>query len=341
MKLCIETDVNKFIENRGINAVLIKRDNSALDNIVTKVSVTNRFDVYYQGYSDIDISSSKLRILGLYDNVEKIIYSICSYDVKQFFPEIKQIQITDVLLQRTKDLNDAYNDYIYNHAEEFKKQGKEVIEQYISCSTDLEIIKNSAINYFINNENPDEVKFKYEEETYFGIIRLNTILPYLVDKASYIRDCIQNKIYTTDKTTIGSSKCGVADIEVTQEQLIGFYLLKLDLIKKYIKELSEDKNTIYAKKKAIRSALDCDKMKTVNVTVVNNGEELTFKYPTNTLSRFYISEYNIPDTKVRAKYKQLFSDKYYYDDMIVSRIVKITYSKKVIYEGEDISSVVD
>lgn len=91
-----------------------------------------------------------------------------------------------------------------------------------------------------------------------------------------------------------------------------------------------DKSKEINKKKAIKEALK-DK-KTVNVTILKDGHELTFKTNTRSFVNNWAcsySSYNLAPQD-RKKYRELFR----YEDYTFREIQKITYGKKEIYIKE-------
>lgn len=96
--------------------------------------------------------------------------------------------------------------------------------------------------------------------------------------------------------------------------------------KKFDAIINDESNEIN-KKKLIKEALK-DK-KTVNVTILKNGHELTFKTSTRSFIHNWSCGYSLYDLPAqdRKKYKELFR----YEDYTFSEIQKITYGKKDIY----------
>ena len=62
----------------------------------------------------------------------------------------------------------------------------------------------------------------------------------------------------------------------------------------------------------------------------------TFKYPKRLLYDFDLYEWYIPDLKVRDKIENLYKGVNNKDNVFISDIVKIEYSRKVIYEDKEL-----
>lgn len=99
------------------------------------------------------------------------------------------------------------------------------------------------------------------------------------------------------------------------------------LYSKKFDEIVNDESNEINKKKFIKEALK-DK-KTVNVTILKNGHELTFKTSTRSFIHNWSCGYSLYDLPApdRKKYKELFR----YEDYTFTEIQKITYGKKDIY----------
>ena len=107
---------------------------------------------------------------------------------------------------------------------------------------------------------------------------------------------------------------------------------EIDLLNEELKKTYEDKSHSFHARKAIIEAVK-DK-KTVNVTILKNGQTFTFKTETATLTygqrNDEYSKYDI-QAKDRQKYKELFGT----NDYTADEILKITYGKKEIYTKEN------
>lgn len=98
------------------------------------------------------------------------------------------------------------------------------------------------------------------------------------------------------------------------------------IYEKYISEIKKDKSNILHKQKYLKEAIK-DK-KTVNVTILKNGHQFTFKTDSKDFFRLdnEYSKYNI-QAKDRRKYEELFEC----SDYLFEEIVSIKYGKQEIY----------
>ena len=339
----MNNNVKEFFENKKINMVAIDRDNSNWVEYLTKVKLNERFDYIFKtdNYGSINLTDSKMKILGLLDNVSKRFYINDTWYMDRHLPEIKYISLYDVTRLMREDVKKAYNKYIYDNIGDFKSMGYKAYKEYMSYSENVAYLNSKAQERYISNFKLDKIEFSFYNKYYGnsddGIADTQTILQYIVEGSAFISNVVLQEL-DKNNDIISSSTSGIPNIPVSRAEKIGFDLLELDYINERIDELAKDTKSLLSKKKFIKEAIDTDTMKTVNVTVVNNNETLTFKYSADQLSRLYMSEYYIPDLATRSKYKNLFKDKWYHDDDIIAKIVKIEYGKKVIYEGEDLST---
>lgn len=98
------------------------------------------------------------------------------------------------------------------------------------------------------------------------------------------------------------------------------------IYEKYISEIEKDKSNILHKQKFLKDAIK-DK-KTVNVTILKNGHQFTFKTDAKDFFRLdnKYSRYNI-QAKDRRKYEELFKC----SDYLFEEIISIKYGKQEIY----------
>ena len=209
---------------------------------------------------------------------------------------------------------------------------------YISYSENILSLKSLAEDIYLSMSNIDEpykYQFKYSNYTEnYSVADIKPIVAYLKHKDTYIDDVINTEINSEKVVKIHSNTSGIPSVDATVAEELGFILLKTDAINKYIQEFKKDTKSFLNLKRKIRDCLDLDKMKTVNITVKHNDKELTFKYPVDTLYRFSMSDWNVPDLDTRAKYKDLFSDLDWYksDENVIKCITKITYGKNILFE---------
>lgn len=338
IKFEMNEDIEEFFKNSSVRNLVYKQ--SELDYIMTKIKINDRFDLIYDGHGVIFKSSSTLDLIGVLDNTTNTVYA-CDYfkmiSINKLIPDMKVLNVSDVINQLSADIEDEYNRRIYAELDYFYKLGDKAFNKYISYERNKVSLDDRAYDRYVKDGDDYKIRFKCNlEESYYYKQRswLESLLESIEDRQALIDGVINQTL--NEKRYINSDVCGIEDIEVTQAEHIGYMLLCNIYINQKVQELFETDKGILTKKREIYKAVSEDK-KMVNITIVHNTEELTFKYPVNYLRTFSISSWHIPDTGTRKKFDNLFADKYYYDDLIVQKIVKITYGKQVLYSGEDIS----
>jgi len=332
----LNKDFEKFIKNR--NQTTFKID----DYIFVKVKYDDDFDYIFDGYNDFNFNSSynsKIELIGLLDYKTNKLHLTSDYRIGKYADETL---IGDTLYSITsaiyRDLNNRYNEYVYKHMDELKSRAQKVYDTYYSYSENILSLKSLAEDIYLSMSNinePYKYQFKYSNYTEnYSVADIKPIVAYLKHKDIFIDDVINTEINSEKVVKIHSNTSGIPSVDATVAEELGFILLKADAINKYIQEFKKDTKSFLNLKRKIRDCLDLDKMKTVNITVKHNDKELTFKYPVDTLYRFSMSDWNVPDLDTRAKYKDLFSDLDWYksDENVIKCITKITYGKNILFE---------
>ncbi len=121
-------------------------------------------------------------------------------------------------------------------------------------------------------------------------------------------------------------------IDNYQQDMLLCFLINDELNKAY-KAIWENVNDPVHIVKKIMLAMKNSTAKTVNVTIVKNGVEFTFKTDAHELRMDCKSSYSTWDIIAadRRRFKDLFGPHTYYPQ----EIIRITYGKKVLYEAEN------
>lgn len=337
----MKEDVIKFFKDKKIRSIEVDIGGAYSDYYLSKVKLNERFDYLFKGYTNVNLYKYNMEILGLLDNITKKVYVNNTYFMDRDLSEIEYVDLYKLTQDLKNDVTEAYNKYIYDNIESFKLAGIKAFKEYMRYKENVDCLQSKAQERYMDSFILERMQFNFYNKYYGNSDECTTdtqvILEYIVDRKSFIENAIITEI-KKENDLISSAVSGVPNIPVTRKEKIGFQLLELEEINRRIMELAKDKGSLFTKKKKIKDILDTEKMKTVNVTVVQEGKTLTFKYPTNQLSRLYIASWYIPDLKTRDLYEKLFNGRYYRDDEIIAKIIKIEYNKKVIYEGNDISN---
>lgn len=118
-----------------------------------------------------------------------------------------------------------------------------------------------------------------------------------------------------------------------QEEIL-YDLLCSDYVRAEYQALLEDSDNPVHSIKRIIQAVSASNAKTVNVTILKNGVEFTFKTETGPLCSDCTSEYSTWHiaAKDRKKFKELFGR---HEEYRPEEIIRITYGRSVLYQREN------
>jgi len=128
-----------------------------------------------------------------------------------------------------------------------------------------------------------------------------------------------------------ASKEAAAYIENNQEEMLFDFLCSDMELAEYQALVVDTNNPVHIVKK-IMAAMNTTPAKTVNVTILKNGEEFTFKTEAQELRRDcknYYSSWNMVAAD-RRKFEELFGRS---ADYTPQEILRITYARAVLYEA--------
>lgn len=173
---------------------------------------------------------------------------------------------------------------------------KEVARRYFLDTSD------SKLPIFTCSYSPD----KFDEDSFLAYVR---------DPKSFV-----------DRETVKYIAC-------SQEKML-YSFLRNDAVQKEYKEILADiENPVHLIKKII-AAMNKNSAKTVNVTILKNGTEFTFKTGASQLRVDCVSYYSTFDMVAsdRRKFDKLFGRNANYTP---EEILRITYSRRVLYEAHN------
>lgn len=305
-----------------------------------KLPYNDRFVYVFKSMNIIDFSNynNKLELIGLWDNKLNLIYLDGIYLLHNPFGELQGKRIYEIQKDIQQDVNNHFKNFIKKNYDSLKCRGGQKFREFYNYKENYTELITSAENEYLSRANildmPD-VTFNASDEYHYltkdDLLNIINICKYLEDKDSFLDEVLTKIMHSMTKLRKYSSVSGLPDLELDIDEYLGFKILRNEKIQELINAEAQNIHSLLTKKRNIKTALTLFDTKTVNVTVLHNGNELTFKYPTSSLKNFYISEYNIPDLTIRDKFRKLFSDKYYNDDEIISKIVRITFRNKELY----------
>lgn len=112
-------------------------------------------------------------------------------------------------------------------------------------------------------------------------------------------------------------------------------LRKNEILREKLRVLEANPNHPLHKQKAIMDAVKDSGAKTVNVTIIKGGEEYSFKYSADRLSRYMEGKYSAWDmpSKDRDGFYERFGR---YSDFTPEDITEISYRGKTLYEADSL-----
>ena len=141
----------------------------------------------------------------------------------------------------------------------------------------------------------------------------STLLSYILDKRAYV------------------SKEAADYISQNQEEILLGLLCGEEVLTEYENLLADTDNSVHIVKKIMKAALSVS-AQTVNVTILKNGKEFTFKTKVNELKRDCYLHYN--DWDMAAPDRRMFEEQFgKYAKYLPAEITQITYAGKVLYKA--------
>ncbi len=112
-------------------------------------------------------------------------------------------------------------------------------------------------------------------------------------------------------------------------------LRKNEILREKLRVLEANPNHPLHKQKAVMDAVKDSGAKTVNVTIIKGGEEYSFKYSADRLSRYMEEKYSAWDmpSKDRDGFYERFGR---YSDFTPEDITEISYRGKTLYEADSL-----
>lgn len=259
--------------------------------------------------NDLDINK-RLEYSGFYNLKSNTFYDT-TYNLKDII-DIKNIVFLNELKEKIKSL--------------VLKKCMEIIKKDFK---DIDVLKSKIKLNDLDKRSIEEIK-NYSSK--------QVAKQYFLEGKSIddINICITNtpKIYFEHVIKyIDNIDCAIDEIanKYINDNFKNIYLnyLYTEMYKKEFLKIQNDKNNTLHLRKAIKESIT--DQKTVNVTIFKDDKEFSFKTDTDVFKYGiccdYYSAYNIA-AKDRQKFYDLFGRS---ADYTASEIVKITYSKKVLY----------
>lgn len=311
--------------------------NNDREKSIIKIKYNNNIDfIYIPSYGDFEYGS-KLEFIGMFEKNTRKLYGNSFYlqgsYYKNIYSSLYECSLSEIYDKIIKEANILLDSYIGKNQTELMKLSQNLFDKFISFDENYKEIKRGAIeDYIYNKENNitfsvDSYKHEYETK--------DIIMQYIQNPLETVEKVYNEYINNTEKEeSLRWYENNDSYYKVTANEYIGVRLHQQKFYEELRNKLEQNPNNEFRKKhKIIRSIKDLD-AQMLTITIKHNENIITFKYPKKNIYNLDYSEWNIPDVKIREQIKELYQNEYGYnkDNLFISEIMKIEYSRKVLYE---------
>ena len=310
----MEKEFFKFLRSGGIIKTFRYDDNKEV--IVNKVKYNDKLELLYSqdNYTNDYDMNIPFKYAGIYDREKDTLYNpeytILTHILNWDYYDDKNISSSDLYGMLENDTNDKIKELV--------NETKKDIFNINNVEIPEELTEEDVEKDFIFNKTSETLEDEYRK---YSSTKSKDILDYLTDKESFVER--EGRKFVVDNIS-----------EILKDVVISNKKREL------LKQIEDNPNHLYHKKREIINAIIENNCYTVNVTIEKDNKQQTFKYNANTLknnySSSYLSSYDIENRSDREKFHSEFgySADFYYDD-----IVKITYGKKTLYEDNNFKEI--
>lgn len=303
----------------------------------------NIYFIYKPEYGEFEYGR-KLEFLGLYEKITKKLYgSILDFN-SDYNKDLKSNYFAGSISDIGEKLIEGANIYLKKYIEENKlylvNNSKRIFDRFIKDENNSKTTIEDAIHNYIYKENDIETNFSindYDNNYYKQYIN-DLIVEYIQNPIETSKKVFNE--YISNKEIRKSLYINGNYEEITVREWIGVMLQKKQYKDLIIHELIDNPNNEYKKKQEIIQSIKDLDAKFITITVRHNDKFCTFKYPQNLLYNMDFYEWHIPDLKIREQMKNLYKDiSWNKDEIFMKEIVKIEYSRKVLYEDNELLNI--
>lgn len=311
-------------------------DFSYRNSKIHKEVYNDRFTVIYLKDHKDFLYQNPYSVNGYLDIKENVIYN-CGYDLQRLIPEDEKIKFDSFENLETK-IKKEIDKYIENYAFENSDSLKALAYEKHEDKTDYRFnsYQKDVRKLFIKEEEPT-IKFeKFYNES-----------PFTNSEVFYYKGYVDEYLNNSEETI---KKYANLIIEKNEENL-GLTLHLYDDKNKYLNYIKQNKGNefkeLYINKKIYNAIKDRD-IRTLNITIVYNNKELTFKYDYDNLKRSLIcddrdssgwgaSYSRVKDFLTENKINE--ENLYRRDSFEFSHIKSITYGKNELYRNDNVDKI--
>lgn len=311
-------------------------DSSYRNSKIHKEVYNDRFTVIYLKDHKDFLYQNPYSVNGYLDMKENILYN-CGYDLQRLIPEDEIIKFDSFENLETKIKNEI-DKYIENYAFDNSDSLKALAYEKHEDKTDYRFnnYQKDVRKLFIKEDGPT-IKFeKFYNES-----------PFTNSEVFYYKGYADEYLNNSEE----SIKKYATSIIEKNEEVLGLSLHLYDDKNKYLNYIKQNKGNefkdLYINKK-IYSAIKDKDIRTLNITIVYNNKEFTFKYDYDTLKRSLIcddrdsSGWGASYNRVKEFLKENKVNEenlYRRDSFEFSHIKSITYGKNELYRNDDVDKI--
>ncbi len=308
------------------------------DKPIIRVPYNENIDyLFVSSWSEFSYRNS-LNFVGIYEKITKKLYG-SSLDFQSEYSKDWYSNYYAGSISVLKDnLINAANLYLNKYIEENKfeliSMGQIAYNKYIADEYNYSRIQENAIKNYIYKHDINTPHFEIHSKCYESDIE-KLMIEFMQNPIEVSKRIFNSYINSSDEIESIYYESHYHDIH--PKEYIGVELLITQLHNSLVKELQVNTNNEYKKKHDIINSIKDLDAQMVTITIKKGEELYTFKYPRSTLYNLDFSAYRIPDLKMREKVEGLYKSGYYNNDNeFISDIARIEFSKKILYEDNEL-----
>lgn len=282
--------------------------------IIIRLEKNKNFDYLFcqENYNYSSISNISFKYAGIYCKQNKSLYDIQRElkNIVEDFESMKDKSRKSLLEQLAKTVHHKVENFINNDRNNLQITELKDSEP-LSRLDDIKLSANNKAREFYFNDKPIIYRCSYVHNDW----KEDSLLEYILYPDNYAQKEAETYISNHQEDILCSLLCN-------------------DIIRKEYETISKDaKNPVHIIKK-IRDAMNNTSAKTVNVTILKNDIEFTFKAEVPYLRSFPEDSYKTYNliSKDRKRFEQAFGK---YEDYKPQEIIRITYKKTILYEVKE------
>ena len=307
------------------------------DKSIIKIKYNDNIEfLYIPSYLNFEIGS-KLEFIGVFDRNTRKLYGDSFYLKGEYYKEIYsslfECTVSQIYERVVDGANDLLNKYIKDNEVKLMNLSKNLFDKYISFENNYKEIEQGAItDYIYNNEN--EIKFSVDSYRYENESN-NIKMQYIQNPQKTVENFYKQYIDNPQKEkSLRWYEGNNPYYQVSVNEYIGVRLNEQKLYEDLLNKIKLEPNDELRKKYEIIQSIKNIDAQMLTITIKHNDNEITFKYPKETLYRLEFYDTRISNPNIREQIEHLYKNMYGYekDKNFINEISKIEYGRKILYE---------